>query len=185
MNIDPIRPYLDLIKWGGIALGVLLVFAFGWNRGADRWEGKYDNEVAAHKADNDSHKAVIDNLAALTQAAANKARAASEQAKADRKTNDQRFKDAEHEADKAKRDLAAALRRGDVRLRDEWACPAPGTAQGGDTGTASGQDANAGLRATREGAILDDIADHDEADNWIGWLQAEVISTRKACGVTP
>ena len=185
ISIDPIRPYLGLIKAGAIVVGVLLVFALGYNRGADKWQGKYDNEALAHKATKSSHKAVIDNLAALTKAAADKAKASSVAAKADRKTNDARFKDAQHEADKAKRELRDHLRRGTgpVRLRDEWTCPAAGAAQGATAAAAGGQDAAADLRRTRADAISDDIADHDAADNWIGWLQSELTSTRKACGV--
>ena len=182
ISLDPIRPYLGLIKAGAIVVGLLLVFALGYNRGADKWQGKYDNEALAHKATKATHKAVIDNLASLTKAAADKAKAATVAARADRKTNDARFKDAQHEADKAKRELRDHLRRGTgpVRLRDEWTCPAAGAAEGGAASTAGRQDAAADLRAA---GAADLVAAGDAADNWIGWLQSELTSTRKACGV--
>lgn len=182
MNIDPLRPYLSAIKAGAVVIGILLVFAFGYNRGADKWQGKYDNEALAHKATKASHKTVIDGMAQLTKAAADKAKAASVAAKADRKTNDKRFQEAKDEAAQAKRDLRAALRAGDVRLRDEWTCPAAGPAQGGAASTAGRQDAAAKLR---QAGAADLIAAGDEADRWITWLQSELTNTRKACGVQP
>lgn len=182
MNIDPIRaavaPYMLLIKLGLVVVLAASMFIGGCNHGA----AKLDAEEAAHKATKAAHKGVIDNLAALTKAAADKAKAASVVAKGERKANDQRFKDAQHEAEQAKRDLRAALRRGTgpVRLRDEWTCPAAGSAQGGTAAAAGRQDAAADLRAT---GAADLIAAGDEADNWITWLQSELTSTRKACSL--
>ncbi len=179
MTIDPIKaaiaPYMLAIKVGTV---LVLAGSLSWcsyDAGRDKWKGKYTEAVA-------SHKAVIKTQADNTKAAQDKAKAASKQAAADRKTNDKRYEDAQDEADKAKRDLAAALRAGTERLRDEWACPATGSGEGGAPGAASRQDANAGLRAT---GAADLIAAGDEADNWITWLQAEVVTTRQACGVTP
>ena len=163
---------------GAVLLAVLAVFAFGWNRGADKWKGRYNDEVAAHKATRAQHKAVLDDLATKARAAADKAKQASEQAKADRKTNDQRYEDARDEADRAKRDLAAALRRGTTRLQDHWACGVPGAAEGGAPAAAGRQDAGARLR--QESAVRI-VGAGDEADRWIAWLQAELTSTRKTC----
>jgi len=182
ISIDPIRPYLNAIKAGAIVLALLLVWFHGYGTGRDKWQGKYDTEAAEHVATKASHKAVVDNLAALTKAAADKAKAASVAAKADRKTNDARFKDAQHEADKAKRELRDHLRRGTgpVRLRDEWTCPAARPAEGATAAASGGQDAAADLRAA---GAADLVAAGDAADNWITWLQSELTSTRKACGV--
>lgn len=189
MNIDPIRatlaPYALLVKLGLACVLAAAMFIGGCNHGAEKWEGKYDDEVAAHKATKAEHKGVLNRLAEMTKAAAAKAKAASEQANAERAANDKRFKESEREAERAQRDLAAALRRGTVRLRDEWTCPAAGPAQGGAATPAGGQDAAADLRRAREGAVLATVADADHADRWIGWLQAELKSTRTACGVTP
>ena len=183
INIDPIRaaiaPYALLIKLGLVVVLAVSMFIGGCSHGA----AKLDAEEAAHKATKAAHKGVIDNLAALTKAAADKAKAASVVAKGERKANDKRFEDAKHEAAKARSDLARALRAGTVQLRPEFACPAARPAESGAAAAAGGQDADADLRPAREGAILDAIADADEADRWIGWLQDEVTSTRKACNL--
>lgn len=176
INVDPLRPYLGLIK----VAAILLVFGLGWNRGADKWQGKFDVEVAAHKATKAEHARVIRDLADKARAVAEKVKAAGEQAKADRKAADERFKESERDAERAKRDLAAALRRGTgaVRLQDHWACRMPGAAEGDATGTTRRQDAGADLRAA---GAADLVAAGDAADRWIVWLQSELTSTRKAC----
>ena len=183
--LDPIKaavaPYMLAIKAGVAGLLLLTAFIGGCQVNA----GKLADEQAAHKATKASHVAVLRDLANKTKAAEAAVKAASEQAKADRKTADERFKDARHEADQAKRELARALRAGTGRLRDEFTCPAARPAEGGATAPAGGQDGEAQLRRAREEAISDDIAEADEADRWIGWLQAELISTRKACGADP
>lgn len=182
MNIDPIRPYLDFIKIAAVIGLLVAVYGVGYAMGGNKWQGKFDDEVAAHKATKADHKDVIDNLAALTKTAANKAKAASVVAKGERNANDQRFRDAQHEAEQAKRDLRDALRNGTgpVRLRDEWTCPAARPAQGGTAAAAGREDAAADLRAT---GAADLVAAGDEADNWIIWLQSELTSTRKACSL--
>ena len=189
MNIDPIRatlaPYALLLKLGAALALATALFIGGCNHGSAKWEGKYDDEVAAHKATKVEHKGVMNRLAEMTKVAAAKAKAASEQAKAERTANNRRFEESEREAERAQRDLAAALRRGTVRLRPEFSCPAAGPAQGGAATAAGRQDGDAEIRRAREGAVLGAIADADHADRWIGWLQAELTSTRTACGVTP
>ena len=180
MSIDAIRaaaaPYALLIKVGIAVVLALALFIGGCNHGTAKWKDKHDDAVAAHKA-------VLDDLAAKTRAAADKAKAASVKAKAERAANNDRFRESEREAERAQRDLAAALRRGDVRLRPEWTCPAPGPSEGGAGAATGRQDGEAELRRAREGAVLAAIADADHADRWIGWLQAELTSTRTACGV--
>lgn len=184
ISLDPLRPYLLAIKVGAGVLAVLLVFGLGWNRGADRWQGKFDGEVAAHKATKSEHARVIRDLADKAKSVAAQEKAASEQAKADRKATDQRFRESQREADRAKRDLAAALRRGTgaVRLQDHWACRLPGSAAGDLAAAAGRQAAGADLRAA---GAADLVAAGDAADRWIVWLQSEVTMTRKACGVAP
>lgn len=180
-----VAPYALLVKLGLLLALVAGLLGYGYHRGAARWEGKYNDEVAAHKATRDEHARVMDQLAAATREVARKAKAAARQARLDRAANDKRYEEAQHDADQARRQLRDALRRGTgpVRLRPEWTCPAPGPGEGGAGPAAGGHDADADLRRTRADAISDDIADHDHADRWIGWLQAELISTRKACGV--
>lgn len=188
MNIDPIRaqlaPYLGILRAILILLllGALVWRGYSW--GSQRWEAKFDAEVAAHQATKDEHARVVRGLAERTKALAAQAKAASVAAKAARKFNDQRFEDAEREADRAKRDLRHHLLRGTgpVRLRDEWTCPAPRSAEGEAGPAAGGQDAGAELRAA---GAADIVAAGDAADRWIIWLQTELITTRKACGVPP
>lgn len=180
-----VAPYALLVKLGLLLALVAGLLGYVYHRGAARWEGKYNDEVAAHKATRTDHARVMDQLAAATREVARKAKAAARQARLDRAANDKRYEEAQHDADQARRQLRDALRRGTgpVRLRPEWTCPAPGPGEGGAGPAAGGHDADADLRRTRADAISDDIADHDHADRWIGWLQAELISTRKACGV--
>lgn len=185
LSIDPIKaavaPYMLLIKFGGLLLAIALLWGHGYSAGRKVWQGKYDTEAAAHKASKASHASVLRDLANKTKAVEAAVKAAGEKAKADRQANDERFKDARHEADQAKRELARALRAGTVRLRDEFTCPAARPAEGGASATAGRQDAAPDLRREREAAISDDIAEADEADRWITWLQSELTATRKAC----
>ena len=187
INLDPIRaavaPYALLIKTGVALLCALVLFVGGCNHGSAKWQGKYDEEVRAREHDNIAWEAIVEGIAERTRKAAEDAKRASEMAKAERQTNDQRFKEKADEADKARADLAAALRNGSARLRPEWSCPSAGSAQGGTAADTGRQAGEAGLRRTREEAISDDIADHDRADNWITWLQSDLIATRKACGL--
>lgn len=187
--LDPVRtavaPYALALKIGAALALVAGLVGFGYHQGATRWQGKYTDEVAAHKATKDEQARVLRELADATAAVARQAKAAAKQAKQERAANDKRYKDAQHEADQARRQLRDALRRGTgpVRLRPEWTCPAPGPAEGAAGPAAGGQDADADVRRARADAISDDIADHDHADRWITWFQTELTSTRKACGV--
>lgn len=186
MTLDPIKaaiaPYALLIKCGLALLLVGSLFVGGCNHGASKWRGKYDAEVAAHKADNASHARVLADLSDKTKAAETAAKLASDVAIAERTANNKRFQEAKDEAAKARNALAGALRAGRVRLRDEWTCPAARPAEG-EAGAASGrQDAAAELRAT---GAADLVAAGAAADRWIGWLQSELITTRTACGVVP
>lgn len=176
--IDALRPYAEAIKWGAILLLALLLIALGWNRGADRWQGKYDGEVKAHAATKAQHKATLDALAAKARAAADKAKASAKAAKDAREANDKRYAEAEREAEQAKRDLERGLRTGTVRLRDEWSCPVSGPAKGGAATASRRQDASADLRAAGAANL---VAAGDAADRWIVWLQSELTSTRQAC----
>lgn len=189
MNIDPIRaaiaPYALLIKVGVALVCGLVLFIGGCNHGSAKWESKYADEVRAREHDNIEWEAIVEGIAERTRAAAAAAKKASELAKAERDTNNERFKELTDEAAKARSDLARALRAGTVQLRPEWTCPAARSTQGGTGTAAGGQDAAADLRATREGAVLDSIDDAKYADRWVGWLQSELISTRQACGVIP
>lgn len=184
ITLDPIKaalaPYMLAIK----AAVLLLAFIGGCSHGAGKWKGKYEDEARAREHDNIAWESIVESIAERTRAAAAAAKQASELAKSERAANNERFKELTDEAEQARSDLAAALRRGTgpVRLRDEWACAAPRSAEGGTGSVASRQDAGADLRAA---GAADLVAAGDAADRWIGWLQSELISTRKACGVDP
>jgi hypothetical protein len=176
-RLDPLRPYANLIRWVlVVALAVALV-ALGYRWGGSHWRGEYQAEVQARATENAKHAATLQQLAEATAAVAAKARAASEKLAQSRHENDTRYQKALNDANRAERDLAAALRRGSVQLRPEWACGAPGAGAGGAAGIARGQDAAAELRWAGATHL---VAGGDRADAWIGWLQRELIDTRRA-----
>ena len=175
--LDPLRPYLWAVKLAGVTILLLFAFVGGCQVNA----GRLADEQVAHRATKQRHDAVLADLADKTAAVAKLAKQASATAKAERETNNKRFDDAKRDADKAHHDLARALRDGTERLQPWWNCSARPT-EGDAASVAGGQDAAADLR---EAGAADLIAAADHADRWIEWLQAEVISTRKACGVEP
>lgn len=182
ISIDPIRPYLNAIKAGAIVVGVLLVFAFGYNRGADKWQGKYDNEALAHKATKASHKAVIDNLAALTKQAEDKAKSASEAVKHDQAQAAKNLKEATDEAKRNARDLRAALRTGKQQLSDTWACPA--TAGAGDA-AASASEADTERRHDSAARITEAVESDAAVIEflWTGWMADRKAVIDAGCAV--
>lgn len=176
-SIDPFRPYLTTARWVVVAI-LVIGWAWFWHgQGAAKWEGKFNTEQAAHQAALKAHAALLDGLAKATEETATKARAAALALADERVDNDDRYNKKVDDAKQARSDLAAALRRGDVQLQPWWQCDA---AAGSNPGTASalaeGEDAAADLRAADTAAT---VADADHADAWIGWLQDELISTRR------
>ncbi|OJY77740.1 MAG: hypothetical protein BGP18_05805 [Stenotrophomonas sp. 69-14] len=177
ISLDLLRPYADLIRWAVGLLLALLVLAFGYRWGGSHWRGEYQAEVQARATENAQHAATLQQLAEATAAVAAKARAASEKLAQSRRENDTRYQKAINDANRAERDLAAALRRGSVQLRPEWSCGAAGAGTGGAAVFAAGQDAAADLRWAGATHL---VAGGDRADAWIGWLQRELIDTRRA-----
>jgi hypothetical protein len=177
ISLDPLRPYADLTRWAAGLLLALLVLAFGYRWGGSHWRGEYTAEVQARASENAKHAATLQQLAEASAAVAAKARAASEKLAQSRHENDTRYQKAINDANRAERDLAAALRRGSVQLRPEWVCAAPGAGAGGAAAIARGQDAAADLRWAGATHL---VAAGDRADAWIGWLQRELIDTRQA-----
>lgn len=66
-----------------------------------------------------------------------KAKAASTPLATSRAESDTRYQKALNDAIRTERDLAAALRRGDVQLQPQWSCAAPGAGAGGATADAA------------------------------------------------
>lgn len=131
INLDPLRPYADLIRWALIAVLAVLLLVLGYRWGAGHWKGEYTAEVAARAADNAAHTATLQRLADASAAVAAKAKAASVALATSRAQSDSKYQKALYDAKRAERDLAAALRRGDVQLQPQWSCPATGAGAGG------------------------------------------------------
>lgn len=175
ISLDPIRPYLDLIKVGAVLLCATMLFMGGCNHGAGKWRGKYDEEVSAHIATKDRHAATLRYLADQAKAVAAKAKAAGEQAKVDRKAADDRYREAKGEAQRNANALAAALRAGKQRLSATWSCPAAGSGAGGAAAHAA--EARAAGQFDSAARIVA-AADADAAT--LTWLWDSWLADRKA-----
>jgi len=154
-----------------------LAFLGGCSKGAAKWEGKYDAEVAAHVATRKEHAAVLADLAAKTKAVADAVAAANALYKTDRAANDATHAEELARAQSTRSATVRALRAGTVQLQDHWTGYQPFGAPGAAFAAAGGQDGYADLRF--QGAA-EDVEAGDEADAWIGWLQRELIATRSA-----
>ena len=182
ISIEPIRPYLNAIKAGAIVLALLLVWFHGYDKGRDKWQGKFDTEAAAHVATKATHKAVVDHLAALTKTAEDKAKSASDAVKRDQAQAAKQLKEATDEAKRNARDLRAALRSGKQQLSDTWACPA----------SAGASDAAASASEARTEGQHDSAARITEAVDadaavieflWAGWMADRKAVIDAGCAV--
>ena len=175
INLDPLRPYADLIRWVLIAVLAILLLVLGYRWGAGHWRGEYEAEVAARAADNAAHTATLQRLADASAAVAAKAKAASDALATSRAESDSKYQKALNDAKRAERDLAAALRRGDVQLQPQWACDSPGSSAGGAAGDAR----QAGATGRYDSAArIAAAADADAAV--IDWLWAGWQADRRA-----
>ena len=154
-----------------------LAFLGGCSKGADKWEGKYDAEAAAHKETRRANAVVLRELADASAAVAARAKAASSAYAAARAVNNRQYDKAVDDAKQARSDLVRAQRAGTVQLHDWWTCDRPGAGVGDAAGLSGGQDGHADLRAE---SAAEDVQAGAEADAWIGWLQRELIATRSA-----
>ncbi|WP_313495470.1 lysis system i-spanin subunit Rz [Pseudoxanthomonas mexicana] len=178
--IFPDRTTALIAKACATGIVLLLVYFWGFGNGKDRWEGKYDAEVAAHKQTREGHAQVLRQLADLTKAAQAEAKARATAYTNDTAANDQRHKTETAHALAAKDRVIADLRRGALQLRDWWqagpvSCP-------GDAAAAADSGGNAGageLRAEGAGDLVQ-VAAQADADR--AWYIAELIATRAFCG---
>ena len=175
MNLDPLRPYADLIRWGlAILVAGLLVFG-GYRWGESRWHDKYTAEVQAHAEARGAHAAKLQALADATESVAARAKAASDTVALEREAANRKLKETTREADRREAALRADLRRGAVRLQDRWACDPSGSAAGG----AASHAGQAGAEGRYDSAArIVAAADHDAAV--IEWLWASWQADRKA-----
>lgn len=165
ISLDPLRPYATLIRWGLIALLAILLLVLGYHWGADHWKGEYTAEVAARAADNAGHSATLQRLADASAQAAAKAKAASTALAKSRAESDANYQKALDDAKRVERDLAAALRRGDVQLQPKWSCPAARSGTGG-----SAADAGQASAAGRFNSAARIVAAADADAALITWL---------------
>lgn len=156
-----VAPYLLLIRLGlWLLLAGVLVF------GGCRWQGKRDaRAIAEAQAEAATLQAALAEAQRLTQQAQAKAKAASEQAAAASAAADTKLKETTDEANRNAADLAAALRTGERRLRDLWAC----RAADGDAGSAAADagQADAAGRADSAGRIAGAVAADAALIDWL------------------
>lgn len=183
ISLDPLRPYANLIRWGlSLLLAAALVLA-GYRWGASHWLREYTQAVQAAATAKAGHDAELQRLAAATADAQAKAKAVSRELAESRAAADTRYQEALNDAKRAERDLAAALRRGDVQLQPQWACDSPGSSAGG----AAGDAVQAGAAGRYDSAAR--IAAAVDADAavidwlWAGWQADRRAVIAAGCAV--
>lgn len=183
ISIDPLRPYADTARWAAVVLAGLLVLALGYRWGSSHWRDKYAAEVRARAQESGRHAATLERLAEASAAVAERARAASDALAVSRREADTKYQEALDDAKRYERDLAAALRRGDVQLQPQWTCPATGSGTSGASADA-GKAAAAGRAGSA--ARLAAAADADAAVIewlWGGWLADRQAVISAGCAV--
>lgn len=175
----PDRTTALIAKACATGIVLLLVFFWGYGNGRERWEGKYDAEVAAHDQARKGHARVLRRLADLTEAARQEAKARATAYATDTAANDKRHKMETDHALAAKDRVIADLRAGRERMHDWWT-PNLSCADAAADQATSGREAEAGqLRAEGAGDLVQVAA---EADADRAWYIAELIATRALCG---
>lgn len=176
MPLDPLSR--SILKVCGFVLVLLVVWFHGNGKGKERWEGKYDGEVAAHKATRDENARVLRGLADLTKRAQKEAKARATTYAEDTAANDAKNRTEMAHALAAKDRVIADLRAGRLQLRDFWtptlSCP-------GDAAAPAATDREAEYAGLREQSLAEGVQDGALADGWIAWLQRELTTTRAAC----
>lgn len=161
-----IAPYASLIKWGLIALVALAIAVAAYRQGGSA-------ERANHADTKAKHAKVLANLAELTRKAADEARAKERAHAAALSAIDQQHQEALTRVQTDHDRLVADLRRGAVRLREPWACPA---AVSNPAAAAGQRDAAAERRIEAAAAVVRVGA---EADAQLAACQAVVRQDRQ------
>lgn len=183
MNLDPLKPYADLLKAGAALLLVALLLFAGYQWGAGSWKAKHAEAVAAHKADKERHAAALADLAAKAAAVAERAKAASEALRLSRAGIDKRHREELANAKRREDALRAALRAGEQRLQPWWDCAAPGP-DAGDA-AADAAETDAGRRADSAARIVG-ATERDAAlieSLWSGWKADRDAVIAAGCAV--
>lgn len=183
MNLDPLKPYANLLRAGAALLLVALLLFAGYQWGAGSWKAKHAAAAAAHKADKERHAGVLADLAEKTAAVAEKARQASELNRKARAQVDEEYQERLTDAKRAEDSLRAALRAGEQRLQPWWDCGR--TDAGAGDAAADAAEADAGRRADSTARIVG-AADRDAAlieALWDGWKADRDAVIAAGCAV--
>ncbi len=174
--LDPLRPYLGLIRIGLYLAVASALFIGGCQHGKSSQEAKttaVQDQFAAYKA---QMVELTNQVAIATERARQEYHAKSAEAA-------RNYEDGRKSAEQHQTTLVADLRAGNLRLRSEWAAcmSAPRANQAG--AAVAGNDGAAAVPPEAFGRVL---RVGDDADLQVRWLQAELMATRKlaeACGV--
>lgn len=175
----PDRTTVLIAKLCAVGVAVCLLYLLGYGNGKDRWEGKFDAEVAAHQQTREGHAQVLRQLADLTKAAQAEAKARAAAYTHYTAANDQRHQTEKAHALAAKDRVIADLRAGRERLHDWWTPNLSCAADAAAPAAADRQAAAGELRAEGAGDLVQVAA---EADADRAWYIAELIATRALCG---
>jgi hypothetical protein len=155
-----------------IFAGLMLVFA-----GLFLWKGHEAKTVAA------DFRGYQDKMISLTAAAKKKAQQARDTFMRASLDNERAYQKGQQDAQDKQDSVVAAARSGELRFRQLWqGCVSTSALSGEVARAAGGEDGQADLRAEAGGRII--RAGYD-ADDWIIWLQSELIATRnlaETCG---
>ena len=183
INLDPLRPYADLIRWGLIAALAVLLVVLCYRWGASHWKAEFTAEAQKRNSESAAHAATIQRLADASAAVAAKAKAASDVLARSRAESDTQYQKALNNAKRAERDLAAALRRGDVQLQPQWSCDSPGSGASGAAASA-GQASSAGRFNSAARIVAAADADAAVIDwLWSGWKADRDAVIAAGCAV--
>lgn len=175
---------MSLRALGAMVVAVVMAATWWWgfDTGRDRWQGKYDAEVAAHSETKEEHARQARHVADLAQAA--KAESDRNQRIYDERTaaNDSKHKKELTNAVRKRDAVIADLRAGALQLQPWWesgagACPEKASAATDPGGQAGAWD----LRAAGAGDLVQIL---HEADADRAWYIDELTSTRAQCGST-
>lgn len=175
---------MNLRLIGGLALLAIMgaIWWAGFDSGKDKWQGKYDDEVAAHAATRDEHARQARHVADL-------AKAAKAESERNQKIYDDRTasNDLQHKQELTyaigKRDAVIAdLRAGALQLQPWWGVGASTcSSQTADAADTSGDVDARDLRAEGAADLVQILA---EADADRAWYINELTATRAQCGIT-
>jgi len=130
-------------------------------------------------------KSYQDKVIAATAVAAEKAHQARDAFMRASLDSERAYQKGQEDAQSKQDSVVADARSGELRFRQLWqGCVSTATLSGAVASAAAGADGQADLRAEAGGRIV--RAGYD-ADNWIIWLQSELIATRKlaeTCGAS-